>query len=86
MESKMTVYAIVRRLNVGCQHDKDRAEEYGWKIGDRFVVKDVSMGQSYTNIYLEDYGSGGVNSVFFDFEENGEPLNIFNDRRFNPYL
>lgn len=82
----MTVYAIVNELNCGYQHDKDRAVEYGWEIGDRFVVNNISMGQSHTTIYLEGYGSSGVNSVFFEFEEDGEPLNIYKDYRFNPYL
>ena len=44
------------------------------------------MGQFYTYIRLKKFGNRFFNSVFFEFYEDGEPLNIFEDDRFNPYL
>ena len=81
----MTVYAIVERLDCGYEYDRKKAEEAGFKIGDRFKVKHVSMGQSHTTVTLEEFKSG-FNSVFFEFEEDGEPLDIYRDARFNPYI
>ncbi len=81
----MTVYAIVSELNCGYDHDKRMAEQAAFQIGDRFTVKDISMGQSHTTIRLDEI-EGGFNSVFFSFEEDGEPLNIYSDHRFNPYI
>lgn len=81
----MTVYAIVKDLDCGYQYDRDRAEKAGLKIGDRYKLQGVSMGQSHTTVTLEDLGAG-FNSIFFEYEENGEPLNIYNDARFNPYI
>lgn len=57
----------------------------GIKVGDRFTIRSIGMGQSSTSIYLIEH-SGHFNSVFFDFEENNEKLNIYVDSRFNPYL
>lgn len=55
------------------------------EVGMEYEVRTISMGQSYTNIYLEGL-SGSFNSVIFEFYENGKKLNIFKDRRFNPYI
>lgn len=81
----MTLYAIVTTLNAGYDSDKKAAEEAGLKVGDRFTVRSVSMGQSHTTIYLNEFDRG-FNSVFFDFEESGELINIYRDARYNPYL
>lgn len=81
----MTVYAIVEHLDRGYDGDKKQAEEAGFKVGDRFTVKDVSMGQSHTTVYLREHDRG-FNSVFFTFEEDGKPLDIYSDHRFNPYI
>jgi hypothetical protein len=80
----MTIYAIIKNLDCGYPGDREQVAKAGFKVGDRFILEDVSMGQSHTTVYLN--REGGFNSVFFDFEENGQPLNIYADRRFNPYL
>lgn len=54
-----------------------------------YEVKHISMGQSYTSIYLKvpkDDTKNPFNSVIFDFYENGEELDIYSDHRFNSYL
>lgn len=81
----MTVYAIVTTLDGGYDHDKEHAAEAKLKIGDRLTVKYISMGQSHTSVHVNEH-TGGFNSIYFDFEENGEPLNIYRDHRFNPYI
>lgn len=81
----MTVYAIVDNLDGGYDHDKKHAAEAGLKLGDRFTVKNISMGQSHTSVHLNEH-TGGFNSIYFTFEENGHPINIYRDDRFNPYI
>ncbi len=81
----MTVYAIVDNLDGGYDNDQKHAAEAGLKIGDRLTVKNILMGQSHTSVQLEEH-AGGFNSIYFVFEENSEPLDIFSDSRFNPYL
>ena len=64
-------------------------DEDGLKIGELYEVSYISMGQSYTSIYLEKPKEGTknpFNSVIFEFYEHGEELDIYSDRRFNPYL
>lgn len=81
----MEVVAIVKTLSGGYEMDQARIKEYGFKIGDRHVLSNVSMGQSNTTIRLKGFDTS-FNSVFFSFEEDGEEINIFADQRFNPYL
>jgi len=81
----MSVIAIVATLNAGYEYDQKRAAEYCLELGERFEVESISMGQSHTSIYLKEFPIG-FNSVFFSFEENGMPLDIYGDPRFNPYL
>ena len=59
--------------------------ECNLKVGDRIPVRDIDMGQSSTSIYLDGY-KGSFNSVFFEFEENGKEIDIYGDKRYNPYL
>lgn len=81
----MTIFAIVSTLDAGYDIEKQEMNNLGIKVGDRFTVTDIDMGQSSTSIYLKEH-SGHFNSVFFNFEENGKELNIYGDPRFNPYL
>lgn len=58
----------------------------GLKVGEKYEVDYISMGQSYTSIYLKGV-EGCFNSVQFEFQEaNGAPVNIYRDSRYNPYL
>ena len=81
----MSLIAIVVTLNAGYDAEKQKMIDLGIKVGDRFTVRTVDMGQSNTSIYLEEHSSS-FNSVFFEFEENGEEINIYSDPRYNPYL
>lgn len=55
------------------------------EVGKEYEVEGISMGGSYTSIYLVEKRYS-YNSIMFEFYENGKPLNIYKDRRFNPYL
>lgn len=55
------------------------------EVGKEYCVVGVSMGVSYTTIWLEGF-SGGFNSVNFDFFKDGKPHDIYKDPNYNPYL
>ena len=76
--------AKVVTLDAGYNSEQVEVRELNWKIGDEFEVEDISIGGFHTNITLK--GLGNFNSVFFEIYENGKPLNIFGDKRFNKYL
>ena len=62
------------------------------QLGDYYKVDFISMGQSYTDVYLAITPNRTYNSIYFKFyereEENGNlyQIDIFSDIRFNPYL
>ena len=66
----------------------DKPEE-GLKVGKDYEVRSISMGQSHTTVYLKDMPKGynwGYNSIYFKFYEDGKKVNIYKDKKFNPYL
>lgn len=82
----MAIYAVVETLRAGYDCEEERVKSLGFKVGDKFEVDYIDMGGSSTSIYLKDFPNQAFNSVFFEFEENGEELDIYDDTRFNPYL
>ena len=50
-----------------------------------YEVSNIDMGQSHTYVYLVDI-KGAFNSVNFEFYEDKKLIDIFSDKRFNPYL
>lgn len=80
------LYAICDDLSCGFSHDQEYLIKNNFKIGDKFEVEDINMGQSYTSVFLKGYPYC-FNSVNFRFEdENGNDIDIFNDPRYNPYF
>lgn len=79
------LYAKFMYPDNGHEHDKEHVRKVGLKMGERYEVEHVSMGQSSTSVYLKDI-EGVFNSVQFEFEEDNEPINIFKDPRYNLYL
>ncbi len=69
----------------GYPSDIEKSKKVGLVIGSDYPVSNISVGQSYTNVFLENF-PGAFNSVQFEFYEDGDPINIFCDRRFNPYI
>ena len=82
------IYAVCRTLEAGYPGDREKVKRCGIQIGDKFEVAEISMGQSYTNVWLGGYeNEPPFNSVFFNFvDANGNDYDIFNDPEFNPYL
>ena len=84
------LYAKFTKPNSGYDGGKF-ARDRGLVVGEAYEVTHVAMGQSYTNIYLAGFGgklSNGFNSVYFEFYEDAEctePVNIYEDARYNPY-
>lgn len=66
----------------------DKPEE-GLEVGKDYEVRSISMGQSHTTVYLKDRPKGynwGYNSIYFKFYEDGKKVNIYKNKKFNPYL
>lgn len=55
------------------------------EVGKKYTVSDVSMGGSFTYIYLKEV-DGCFNSVNFDFFKDGKPHDIYADPEYNPYI
>ena len=55
------------------------------EYGKMYEVEDIDMGQSYTSVYLKDIRNS-YNSAIFEFYEDGMPLDIYSDTRFNSYI
>lgn len=55
------------------------------EYGKEYEVRGIDMGQWHTGIYIvgKPYP---YNSIFFKFYEDGKPLDIYHDKRFNKYI
>lgn len=79
------LYAICVCVDNGWSIDQEILKKNNIKIGDKFEVEDVSMGQSNTSIILKGF-KDDFNSVHFRFEdEYGNVVNIYDDPIYNPY-
>lgn len=74
------IKAIVTTLKAGYKSEQDEVEQQGWCVGDEFEVIGISVGRSSSTVTLADNKT--YNSVFFEFTEDGNPLNIYGDKRF----
>lgn len=82
----MKIYAVCVRLDAGYLYDQDDMKKAGIQIGDKIELVDASVGGWHTDVYLKGYDTK-FNSVFFDFEdEDGNPYNIYTDKRFATYI
>lgn len=54
-------------------------------LGEEYEVKHIEMSSAITFVFLKDK-KGVFNSLCFEFFEDGKPLDIYQDIRFNPYL
>lgn len=70
------LYAKFMYPDNGWDSDVENAKKVGLKVGEKYEVEYLSMGQSNTSIYLKGIQSI-FNSVQFDFEEDGKPINIY---------
>ena len=81
----MSVKAVFLYPENGTGCDQVKVQSCGLEVKKEYEVSNIVMGQSNTSVYLEGY-AGPFDSVHFEFLEDGKPLNIFRDPRFNPYL
>lgn len=78
------LYAKFMYPDNGHDCDVEHAKNVGLKAGEKYEVEDLSMGGSHTSIFLKDI-NGVFNSVQFEFEEDGKPIDIYNSPKYNPY-
>ncbi len=78
------VFAKYLHTDCGYNHEKEYIEK-SLTLGESYPIRSINMGQSNTSVYLEGF-KVGFNSVFFDFFEDGQEINIYRDARFNPYM
>ena len=81
----MSVKAVFLYPKCGTEFDQERVQNCGLEVKREYEVSHFVMGQSSTSVYLEGY-TLPLNSIHFEFLEDGKPLDIFRDPRFNPYL
>ena len=60
--------------------------QHNLEVGKFYEVSKICIGNFFTSIVLKKYPGKIYNSVLFEFFEDEKPLNIYNDKRFNPYL
>lgn len=80
------ITAVVKTLHNGYPSDRELLDSLKVNIGDEFQVDTIKVGSSTSTITLSDFKGVCLNSVNFDFLENGKELNIYADSRFNSYL
>ena len=78
------LYAKFMYPDNGYDGDVEFAKKTGLEVGEKYEVEDLSMGGSHTSIFLKDVNCS-FNSVQFEFEEDGEPIDIYNSPKYNPY-
>lgn len=81
----MSIQAEVVSLSNGYEHDQNRMKELGFKIGDRIEVDRICISGWKTDVFLKGHDRS-FNSVNFTFLEDGKPLDVFADTRFNSFL
>lgn len=67
------------------QDPLSEAKYEGLQQGHTYPVENISMGQSFTYVRLDGIHPL-INSVCLEFYENGKEIDIYSDKRFNPYL
>ena len=77
------ITAKLMHPDAGYDADKEKVKKL--QPNTHYTVSSIHMGQSNTNVYLVDV-SGVFNSVNFEFYEDEKLIDIYSDKRFNPYL
>lgn len=79
------LYAKFTTPNAGTEFDK-KAVRNALILGNMYPVDRISMGGFHTTVYLCGFDGYPFNSVNFTFYENDKKIDIFKDKRYNPYL
>ena len=75
----------VKLMHPDAGYDADKQNIKKLQPNTHYTVFSIDMGQSHTYVYLVDV-NGAFNSVNFEFYEDEKLIDIFSDKRFNPYL
>lgn len=76
----------VTNLKAGTKYDRESIQKY-LEFGKFYTLNFVDMGRSHTDVFLNETGKQSFNSINLSFyEEDGTPINIYNDKRFNPFM
>ena len=75
----------VKLMHPDAGYDIDKEKVKKLEVGIHYQVSSIDMGQSHTYVYLIGV-DGSFNSVNFEFYEDKKLIDIFSDKRFNPYL
>ena len=63
---------------------------YPLEVGKKYEVDTIDMGSWNTNILLKGFdrrwAKNWFNSVCFEFYENDKEIDIYSDKRFNPFI
>lgn len=79
------LYARFMYPDNGWDYDIKYAKEVDLKVGEKYEVENVSMGQTSTTISLKGFANC-FNSVQFEFEEDGILIDIYKNPKYNPYM
>ena len=60
-------------------------KELSLEVSKSYEVDHIDMGQSFTFVHLKGLEEW-FNSLCFEFYEDDKPLDIYKDKRFNPYI
>lgn len=77
------IIAKFNHPNAGYNGDGEETLHF-LKVGGKYTLDHVSMGQSYTTVWINGCDRG-FNSVLFDFYENGKKVELQDYPEFNPY-
>lgn len=81
-----SIFAIFTYPNNGYEHEQLTVKKFGFKVGQKFKVTDIRMGNTSTSIYLEGYNQA-FNSILFEFQKaNGISYDIYSDPKYNDRL
>ena len=79
------LFAKYTRPNAGYPEEREQVKKM-LTLDAMYPVDYISMGQSFTTVYLIGFDNYGFNSVNFTFYEDGKRVDIYSDARYNPYL
>lgn len=81
----MNIQAMYLYQHNGTEFSQANVMKADLVLGTSYDVTNIIMGQSNTSVYLAGYDQP-FNAIHFEFFEDDQQIDIFKDRRFNPYL
>lgn len=82
----MMITAKFVRPNAGYDCDKEQVAVLGLELNRNYHMNHISIGQSHSSVWLQEFDGVNFNSVHFDFYENGKRFDIYRDERFSQYV